>query len=67
MVNTDTFRLSLVEGEGFRKTMAFVEPEYKPSSQQTTAMRVENVYNDSRAEVKADLQHGEKVAVLRDF
>lgn len=56
-----------MEGEFFWKTMVFVEPEYKPTLQQTTAMRVENVHNDSRTEWKADLQHGERVAVLTDF
>lgn len=54
MVTRDILPLSFVEREVFCELMAFVEPEYKPPSQQTTAIRVEKMYEESAAELWDD-------------
>lgn len=58
--------LSFVEGEGFKELMVFVEPEFKPPSRGTTATRVEKMYEEKAAELRADLQRVDKVALTTD-
>ncbi len=45
--------------------MAFVDLEYKLPSQGTTATRVEKMYEESAAELRADLQRVDKWLLLQ--
>ncbi len=53
----------LVEGGCLQELMAFVVLEFKPPLQQTTAMKMEKTYEGRAAELRADLQYVNKVAI----
>lgn len=66
MITKDMLPLSFVEGEGFRKLMACVEPEYKVPSRKTVTARVESTYDTMASNLKSQLQRAEAVAITTD-
>ena len=66
MITKDMLPLSFVEGEGFRKLMECVEPEYKVPSRKTVTARVESTYDTMASNLKSQLMRAEAVAITTD-
>ena len=51
MIAKDMLPISFVEGEGFRKLMDFVEPEFSVPSRKTITARLEKLFDDKTSEL----------------
>ena len=66
MIGEDTLPISFVETKGFRRLMAFVEPEYTDPCRTTIMMRLEDKYKESAASLRMDLSKASSVSLTTD-
>ena len=55
MVTTDLLPINVVDGQGFREVLKYIEPGYKIPSRTTITTRVEASYVRKKAELKIQL------------
>uniref|UniRef100_A0A671L3S2 BED-type domain-containing protein n=1 Tax=Sinocyclocheilus anshuiensis TaxID=1608454 RepID=A0A671L3S2_9TELE len=66
MISRDLLPLSFVEGEGFRKLMDFVEPEYRVPGRKMITSRLELVPQNMLANMKKTMEKTDYVAITTD-
>lgn len=58
--------INVVDGNGFRELLNFIEPGYRIPSRGTITSRVEARYGEKKDELKAQLRSADKVAITTD-
>ncbi len=66
MISKDLMPLSFVEGEGFRKLMDFVEPEYRVPGRKMITSRLELAHQNMLANMKKTMKKTDYVAITTD-
>ncbi|XP_073729765.1 E3 SUMO-protein ligase ZBED1-like [Misgurnus anguillicaudatus] len=66
MIAKDMLPISVVEGDGFRELINFIQPDYSIPSRGTVTNRLKDQYEQKKEELKMALSSVEKIALTTD-
>lgn len=66
LIATEDLPISLVESEGFRNLLSFLEPGFEPPCRKTMTSNIKALYNEEKAALKTRLEEVEGLSLTTD-